>query len=89
MYRKNRKVEVSPEIPTEKKSKDPDATSESAPKQLLSYTCMALSSSLVIFALVSLILALLAIIDWLQLIDNLSLIKTIVTLCKYVPQVSF
>lgn len=54
---------------------------------LLSYTCIALCSALIGTSILSCILASMRVITWLRFIENLALIKMIVTLLKYYPQV--
>uniref|UniRef100_A0A0N5C642 Cystinosin homolog n=1 Tax=Strongyloides papillosus TaxID=174720 RepID=A0A0N5C642_STREA len=54
--------------------------------QRVSYTCYGLSSVLILAAVISFILSLCNVINWLQFINNLSYLKMAVTLSKYFPQ---
>ncbi|VDM26960.1 unnamed protein product, partial [Toxocara canis] len=57
--------------------------------QRVSYTCAAISTTFILFAIVSLVLTMVKVIDALQFIMFLSYIKMGVTLCKYFPQAFF
>uniref|UniRef100_A0A914CVJ1 Cystinosin n=1 Tax=Acrobeloides nanus TaxID=290746 RepID=A0A914CVJ1_9BILA len=53
---------------------------------LMSYTCMAFCSLIGIFVIITASLSMMGVFTWLRFIDNLALIKMIITACKYYPQ---
>ncbi|KAE9549960.1 hypothetical protein FO519_006839 [Halicephalobus sp. NKZ332] len=55
-------------------------------QQRVSYTCIGWASVLSAFSLVSFVITLFDILNWLQFINNLSYVKMAVTLSKYFPQ---
>uniref|UniRef100_A0A914DT48 Cystinosin n=1 Tax=Acrobeloides nanus TaxID=290746 RepID=A0A914DT48_9BILA len=56
-------------------------------KQRVSYICISLSTILVLFSFASFAFSFFEVFSWLQFIKNLSYVKMVVTLSKYVPQV--